>query len=361
MTDVLLAIGTMKGLILARSTDRGRWQLSDLTFPMNSVYAVAIDTRGSAPRLFVSAHSEHWGPSVFHSDDLGKSWVEPDEGAIAFPAGTDTSLVRVWQIAPSASEPDVVWAGSEPQGLFRSTDRGEHFEFVESLWEHPHRPDWGAGYGGAAIHTVLPHPVDSARITVAMSTGGVYRSADGGASWDASNTGVQVIFAPERYPEFGQCVHKVARDPANPDRLFLQNHNGVYRSDDDGGTWTSIADRLPTDFGFAMVTHPRRGDVAYNFPIVDGGDRVPPDHACRVFRTEDAGASWTPLTSGLPQQDYYDIVLRDGMCADDADPAGVYFGTRNGQVFASADEGQSWAQVAEHVPSVLCVRAAVVG
>jgi hypothetical protein len=361
MTDVLLAIGTMKGLFLARSTDRSKWELSDLNFPMNAVYAVAIDTRRADPRVLVSATSEHWGPTVFHSDDLGKSWVEPDKTAIAFPADTEQSLERVWQIAPSPAEPDVVWAGSEPQGLFRSTDRGEHFEFVRPLWDHRHRPDWGAGYGGAAIHTVLPHPTDAERITVAMSTGGVYRSEDGGASWSASNTGVQVIFAPDRYPEFGQCVHKVARDPVNPDRMFLQNHNGVYRSDDDGHTWNSIADPLPTDFGFAMVTHPTRGEVAYNFPIIDGGDRVPPDHACRVFRTEDAGASWTPLTNGLPQQDYFDIVLRDGMCADDADPAGLYFGTRGGQVFASADEGESWAQVAEHLPGVLCVRAAVVG
>ena len=361
MTDVLLAIGTMKGLFLARSTDRSGWELSDLTFPMNAVYAVAIDTRRREPRVFVSATSEHWGPTVFHSDDLGKSWVEPGEGAIAFPADTERSLERVWQIAPSPAEPDVVWAGSEPQGLFRSTDRGEHYEFVRPLWEHPHRPDWGAGYGGAAIHTVLPHPTDAQRITVAMSTGGVYRSADAGASWKASNAGVQVIFAPDRYPEFGQCVHKVARDPIDPERMFMQNHNGVYRSDDDGLSWNSIAEPLPTDFGFAMVTHPRRGEVAYNFPIIDGGDRVPPEHACRVFRTEDAGASWTPLTNGLPQQDYYDIVLRDGMCTDDADPAGVYFGTRGGQVFASADEGESWAQLAEHLPGVLCVRAAVVG
>jgi photosystem II stability/assembly factor-like uncharacterized protein len=232
---------------------------------------------------------------------------------------------------------------------------------MRALWEHPHRPDWGAGYGGAAIHTVLPHPTDPARITVAMSTGGVYRSTDAGASWTASNTGVKVGFMPDPYPEFGQCVHKVARDCANPDRLFLQNHHGVYRSDDDGQTWSSIAEGLPTDFGFAMVTHPHRGDVAYNWPITADRERVPPDHACRVYRTEDAGKSWTPLTAGLPQQEYYDIVLRDAMCTDDADPAGVYFGTRNGQVFASADEGEHWQQVAEHLPSVLCVRAARVG
>ncbi len=361
MTDVLLAIGTQKGLFLGRSSDRVGWQFSELKFPMNAVYAVAVDVRGDGPRIFASATSEHWGPSVFHSDDLGETWAEPANGAIAFPDGTDTSLERVWQIAPSPTEPGVVWAGSQPSALFRSEDGGEHFTLVRPLWDHPHRPEWGAGFGGQAIHTVLPHPSDPARIAVAMSTGGVYRSADAGASWTASNTGVKVIFAPDPWPEFGQCVHKVARDAGNPDRLFMQNHNGVYRSDDDGRSWNSIADGLPTDFGFAMVAHPRRADVAYNFPIIDGGNRVPPDHACRVFRTEDAGDTWTALTNGLPQHDYFDIVLRDAMCADDADPVGVYFGTRNGQVFASPDEGESWTQLAAHLPGVLCVRAAVIG
>lgn len=361
MTDVLLAIGTAKGLFLARSADRRTWQLSDLKFPMNAVYAVAVDTRGDVARILVSATSEHWGPSVFHSDDLGETWAEPDDGAIAFPADTGASLERAWQIAPSPSEPGVVWAGTQPSALFRSEDGGEHFTLVRALWDHPHRPDWGAGFGGQAIHTVLPHPDDADRITVAMSTGGVYRSEDAGRSWTASNSGVQVIFAPDRFPEFGQCVHKVARDPHNPDRLFLQNHNGVYRSDDDGRSWTSIAEGLPTDFGFAMVTHPHRPETAYTFPIIDGADRVPPDHACRVFRTDDGGKSWTALGAGLPQQEYFDIVLRDAMCTDQADPAGVYFGTRNGQVFASADEGESWAEVAGHLPGVLCVRAALVG
>jgi photosystem II stability/assembly factor-like uncharacterized protein len=360
MSEVVLLIGTAKGLFVARSSDRDSWQLSELKFPMNAVYAVAVDTRGAAPRAFVSGTSEHWGPSVFHSDDLGATWAEPDEGAITLPADTGAALERVWQIAPSPTEPDVVWAGSQPSALFRSEDGGAHFSIVRSLWDHPHRPEWGAGFGGQAIHTVLPHPTDPQRVTVAMSTGGVYRSEDAGASWTASNTGLKVIFQPDPWPEFGQCVHKVARDAANPDRLFLQNHNGVYRSDDDGRSWTSIADGLPTDFGFTMVTHPHRGDVAYNFPVIDGGDRVPPEHACRVFRTTDAGATWAPLTKGLPQENYYDIVLRDAMCADGADPAGVYFGTRNGQVFASADEGDTWQQVAAHLPGVLCVRAAVI-
>jgi hypothetical protein len=361
MTDVLLAIGTNKGLFLARSTDRRSWELSDLQFPMIGVYSVAIDTRGAAPRVLVSAHSEHWGPGLCHSDDLGATWVEPDDGAIAFPSATGAALARAWALVPSPSEPDVVWAGSEPQGLFRSTDRGEHFEFVQPLWDHPHRPDWGAGFGGAAIHTVLPHPDDPERITIAMSTGGVYRTEDAGETWTASNTGVSAYFFPDPYPEFGQCVHKIARDAEDPDRLYLQNHRGVYRSDDEGRKWTSIEETLPANFGFAMVAHPHRGDVAYNFPIVSDGHRMPPENACRVYRTEDAGKSWAPLTDGLPQEDYFGCVLRDAMCADDAEPAGVYFGTRNGEVYASADEGDHWTLVAEHLPDVLCVRAAVVG
>jgi hypothetical protein len=360
MSDVLLAVGTNKGLFLARSSDRSTWQLSDLQFSMNAVYAVAIDTRADQPRILVSATSEHWGPSVFHSDDLGASWAEPDEGAIAFPADTDTALTRAWALVPSPTEPDVVWAGSEPQGLFRSEDRGEHFTFHRPLWEHPHRPEWGAGQGGAAIHTVLPHPTDPNRMVVAMSTGGVYRTDDGN-SWEASNTGVSAYFLPDPQPEFGQCVHKIARDAVEPNRLFLQNHRGVYRSEDEGRTWTSIADNLPADFGFAILAHPSKAGVAYNFPIVSDGDRMPPGRACRVFRTDDAGATWTALTNGLPQHDYYGSVLRDALCADDAEPAGLYFGTRNGEVYASADEGEHWQVLADHLPDVLCVRAAVVG
>lgn len=361
MTDVLLAIGTAKGLLLARSADRVTWQLGDLQFPMNGVYAVGLDTRGGAVRLLASADSSHWGPAVLHSDDLGATWAEPDQGALAFPADTDATFVRAWALVASPTEADVVWAGSQPSALFRSEDRGEHFSLVRSLWDHPHRPEWGAGFGGQAVHTVLPHPADPSRLLVAMSSGGTYRSDDGAASWTASNTGVSAYFLPDPMPEFGQCVHKIARDCGDPDRLYLQNHHGVYRSDDGGVTWNSIADGLPADFGFAMVAHPLRPGVAFNFPISADGARFPPEHACRVYRTEDAGLSWTALSGGLPEQDYYGSVLRDAMCADDGDPAGLYVGTRNGEVYASTDDGEQWSLVAAHLPDVLCVRAAVLG
>jgi photosystem II stability/assembly factor-like uncharacterized protein len=256
----------------------------------------------------------------------------------------------------------VVWAGTQPGALFRSEDGGESFTLVRSLWEHPQRPLWDAGFGGQAVHTVVTHPADPARVTVAVSTGGVYRSQDGGESWAPSNAGVQATFLPEeqRYPEFGQCVHKVAQDAVDPERLYLQNHGGVYRSDDGGARWQGIADGLPAEFGFAVAAHKSRGDVAYVFPVAADSFRMPPDFRCRVYRTEDAGGSWTALSHGLPEDPSYGVVLRDALCTDDADPGGVYFGNRNGEVYASADQGDTWEQVAGHLPDVLCVRAAVV-
>jgi hypothetical protein len=266
----------------------------------------------------------------------------------------------VWQIQPGpASEPDVVYAGSQPSALFRSEDRGESFSLVRSLWDHPHRPDWGAGFGGQAIHTVVPHPKDPQQVSVAMSTGGVYRTYDGGESWRPANVGIKAYFFPDPWPEFGQCVHKVAAHPAVPDRLFAQNHHGVYRSDDGGDHWVSIAEGLPADFGFPIVVHPHDPETVYVFPLVADGQRVPPGGRARVWRSTDAGESWTESSSGLPDG-FWSAVMRDAMCTDQADQAGVYLGARDGSVFASLDDGESWSQIAGHLPDVLSVRAAVV-
>jgi hypothetical protein len=359
MTESVVLVGTRKGLWIGRS-DSGRqdWAWDPPQFLMQEIYATCIDASAEGQRMLVGATSTHFGPGVFASEDGGRTWSEAVAAPVRFPEGLGASVERIWQIQPGA-QPGVVYAGTEPSALFRSTDGGRSFELVRSLWDHPHRTDWGAGFGGQAIHTIVPHPTDADTVTVAMSTGGVYRTTDGGASWSPSNKGIKAYFFPDPWPEFGQCVHKVARDSGDPDRLYLQNHHGVYRSEDDGRSWSSIADSLPTDFGLTMLAHPSRGGVAYNWPITADGERIPPGRACRVFRTEDAGKTWSPLTAGLPQQQYYDVVLRDGMCADGAEPAGVYFGTRNGEVYASADEGDSWSLVAGHLPSVLCVRAAV--
>jgi photosystem II stability/assembly factor-like uncharacterized protein len=363
MARTMVMIGTRKGLWIA-TRDReagGAWELQGPDELRSEVHSVALDTRGGTPRLFMASRSWHWGPQILRSDDLGVTWDRSADGAIGFPEDTGRSLESIWSIAPSPTEPDVVWAGTEPSALFRSEDRGESFSMVRPLWDHPHRPQWGAGFGGQAIHTLLPHPTDADTVTVAMSTGGVYRTGDRGKSWAPANTGIKAEFMPGdiQYPEFGQCVHKVARDCADPDRLYLQNHGGVYRSDDGADTWTSIADGLPSDFGFPVVAHPRTPGTVYLFPLGGADGRFPVDGRCLVWRSKDAGETWEGLGTGLPEL-FYAAVMRDAMCVDDGDPVGVYAGARDGTVFASPDEGDTWEVIAEHLPDVLCVRAATV-
>lgn len=359
MTQTLVAIGTRKGLWLARSNDRKTWELDGPHCLMREVPSIGIDTRGAQTRLIVGFRSEHWGPSMQRSDDLGKTWDETPEGALQFSADAGVAVERVWQITPDPLDDDVVWASTEPQALWQSRDRGETFSLVQGLWDHPHRPEWGAGFGGAAIHTILPDPSDSAAMLVAMSTGGVYRTADGGKSWTANNKGIKAPFMPDPWPEFGQCVHKVARDGANPARLYAQNHHGVYRSDDSGATWTSIEEGLPTDFGFTVLTHPTKGDTLWLLPVADDGARIPPGAQLQVQRSSDAGASWVTCAQGLPASSYT-VVLRDAAGTDNHEQAGLYFGTRNGEVYASLDEGDSFTRIASQLPDVLCVRAAVI-
>ncbi|QIK77054.1 WD40/YVTN/BNR-like repeat-containing protein [Nocardioides piscis] len=366
MTQTLLMVGTRKGLWIGTSDQaRTSWQWTGPHFPMEEVYSVMIDRRGSSPRLLAGCSSSWFGPQVRRSDDLGATWQETPNGAIRFPEdaqlpdGSPATLARIWQLTPGVEE-DVVWAGTEPGAVFRSEDRGESFTLVRGLWDHPHRAEWDAGFGGQAFHTILPHPDDPAAVLAALSTGGVYRTNDGGTSWAPANHGIKAEFYPgeRNFPEFGQCVHKVARDPEDPDRLFLQNHGGVYRSDDGGDTWQDIAPGLPSEFGFAMVTHPHRANTAYTFPIADAGARWPVDGRARVCRTTDGGRTWEPLGDGALPDSFFAAVMRDGMCVDDHEEAGIYFGSRNGAVWSSPDAGATWAEIQRNLPDVMVVRAA---
>lgn len=362
--DALLLVGTMKGAFLFRSDkSRKSWEVGGPYFPGHTVYAMAYDNRQDHKRLWASTFSYHWGAVLSSSDDFGRNWTNPETYTIKFPADTDASLKQIWQVAKgNDDEPDTLYAGVEPAALFRSDDGGETWSLVRGLYDHPHRPQWQPGGGGLCLHTIIPDPEDKLRMHVAISTGGVYRTEDGGETWESRNKGVRAQFLPpeNRYPEFGQCVHKIVSHPANPARLFLQNHWGLYRSDDGANSWIDIANGVPSDFGFAMVVDHSAPNTVYIVPLESDEFRCTPEAKLRVYRTRNAGESWEALTKGLPQENAFETVLRDGMSGDSFQPTGIYFGTRNGNLFGSNDGGESWQAIAEGLPAIVCVKTTVV-
>jgi hypothetical protein len=357
-TKTVLLVGTRKGLWVGSSDHtRSDWSWTGPHFNMEEVYSCLLDVRGDNPRLLVGSSSSWLGPQIWRSDDLGESWQETPNGAAKFPPDVDATLARVWQLVPGTSD-GVVHAGVEPGAIFTSYDSGETFELERALWDHPHREHWQPGFGGQAFHTILPHPTDPDSLIAALSSGGVYRTYDRGASWAPANQGIKAEFFPgeRNYPEFGQCVHKIARHPSAPDRLFLQNHGGVYRSDDGGNSWVDIAPGLPAEFGFPIVVHPHEPDTVFVFPLAGAEGRYPVDAKATVWRSRDAGATWEGLSEGLPDA-FYVGVMRDAMCTDTHDDVGVYLGTRNGSVHASTDGGDTWHEVVRDLPDVVVVRA----
>jgi hypothetical protein len=360
--DVLLMIGTVKGAFLLRATaDRRRWDVAGPYFHGQFVYAMAYDGRGDRHRLWAST-AAFWGTFLRSSDDFGRMWTNPQEANVKFPFETGSVLKNIWQICLGRpDEPDVMYCGVEPAALFKSCDAGETWSLVRGLFDHPHRPRWMPGNGGLTLHTIVLDPQNRQRMYVAISAAGMYRTEDGGCSWQARNRGIRVIHQPDKYPEFGQCVHKFAMHPARPERLFLQNHFGLYRSDDCADNWKDIANGVPSDFGFPVVVHPHNPECVYILPVESDMFRCTPEGRLRVYRTRNAGASWEPLARGLPQKGAYETVLRDNMTADTLDPHGLYFGTRSGQLYGSSDEGKTWKRILEGLPAIVCVKSAVIG
>lgn len=353
--DLILLVGTAKGLFRFRSPDRHSWRQEGPDFIGAPIYAAVQDPRSGT--LLAGVNDIFYGPSVRRSHDLGATWDQGGSG-LAYPADDPEQVTRVWSILPGpAGEPDVIYAGVEASGLFRSCDGGDSWQEVASVRTHPTHDLWFSGFGGKCMHTLAQDPHRPARMYFACSTGGIYRTDDGGETWAAKNEGIRCDFAPEdqRYPVAGQCVHKFSL-AATANRVYLQNHGGVYRSDDGGDTWLDIGQDLPSDFGFPVVAHPKRADTAYIIPL-DGPGRLPPGLQLAVHRTDDAGRTWRSLESGLPGS-VFAGVLRDGFGADHKDPLGLYLGTTSGSLFASTDEGEHWEMVADHLPRIHSVTVA---
>jgi photosystem II stability/assembly factor-like uncharacterized protein len=309
--------------------------------------------------IYGGGGNEWFGPAVWKSADLGRTWTHSSEG-LAYAAG-ETPIKTVWSVAPGVG--GALYAGVEPAGLFRSRDGGETWRHVAGLREHPSRPNWQPGGGGLILHSLVPHPDDARQLWVGISAAGVFHTADGGETWEPRNRGTRCDYNPEdqRYPEFGQCVHCIVMAPGRPDRLYQQNHCGMYRSDDGGRRWDSIEAGLPSAFGFPAAAHPRDPETLYLLPLNgDIAGRYVPEGKTAVWRTRDGGETWRDLREGLPQQNAFLGVLRQAMAVDRCEPAGVYFGTSSGALYASADEGESWTCIAQHLPAISSVETLVV-
>jgi photosystem II stability/assembly factor-like uncharacterized protein len=262
---------------------------------------------------------------------------------------------RVWHLEPSLDDPDTVYAGVEDAALFRTTDGGRTWAELPGLREHGSGSQWQPGAGGMCLHTIVLDPENRQRIFVAISAAGVFRTDDGGASWEPINKGLLSQGIPSPAAEVGHCVHKLAMHPSRPSTLFMQKHWDVMRSDDGGDSWSEISGDLPTDFGFPIAVHSHDPETVYVVPITSDSHHFPPEGRLRVYRSRTGGGEWEPLTKGLPQENCYVNVLRDAMAVDELADCGVYFGTTGGQVYASADAGDTWAPIVRDLPPVVAV------
>jgi len=388
MSSVRVLVGTRKGaFILSSDGKRQKWDVSGPHFAGWEIYHM----KGSAVdpnRIYASQTSGWFGQIIQRSDDGGKTWHQPgtpageEMGPGGMPKGESNKFVydtspetgkpltthqwydgtqhkwefkRVWHLEPSPSDADTVYAGIEDAAIFRSTNGGKDWKELSGLRGHGTGPKWQPGAGGMCLHTIILDRKDPKRMYIAISAAGAFRTDDGGNTWKPINKGLYSKYIPNPTAEIGHCVHHVAMHPARPGLLYMQKHWDVMRSDDAGDNWHEVSGNLPTDFGFVIDVHAHEPETIYVVPIKSDSEHYPPDGKLRVYRSRTGGNEWEPLTKGLPQSDCYVNVLRDAMAVDSLDTCGIYFGTTGGQVYASADAGDTWAPIVRDLPAVLSV------
>jgi photosystem II stability/assembly factor-like uncharacterized protein len=354
MTELM--VGTKKGLFALEGDAGGAFEVAARAFAGEPVENAMRDRRTG--RVIASVTSPFYGPKLWFTDDPAGEWEQAR--GVELPPGGDLALERIWTIVPGEAD-GLLYAGGDPGVLFESRDGGESWEVNAGLWEHPSRPDWQPGGGGLCLHSIATWAGDPERLAVAISAAGVWLTDDGGATWRRGNRGLVARYLPEDTPEddVALCVHRIRRSAARPERLFMQFHGGVYRSDDAGESWNDIANGLPSDFGFPLAIDPADPDSAYVIPLTADSDRVTPGNRVRVYETRDAGASWTPRGDGLPAEHAYLTILREAFdFSGEGEALQLYFGATSGDVFASGDAGATWATAASRLPPVFSVTAA---
>jgi len=391
MSSVRVLVGTKKGaFILTSDGKREKWDVSGPHFAGWEMYHLK-GSPADPNRIYASQTSGWFGQIIQRSDDGGKTWHQPGTpaGEQSAPAGPpkgesnkfayDTKAApltthqwydgtqhpwefkRVWHLEPSLTDPNTVYAGVEDAAIFRSTDGGTSWHELPGLRGHGTGPKWQPGAGGMCLHTILLDPSNPNRMWIAISAAGAFRTDDGGKTWKPINRGLRSQYIPDANAEIGHCVHHIAMNPKRPGVLFMQKHWDVMRSDDAGDNWKEISGNLPTDFGFVIDVHSHEPETIYVLPIKSDGEHFVHEGKLRVFRSKTGGNDWEPLTKGLPQKDCYVNVLRDAMSVDTLDKCGIYFGPTGGQVYCSADAGDSWNAIVRDLPAVLSVEAQTIG
>jgi len=385
MNRVRLLVGTKKGaFILTADGKRQNWEVSGPHFAGWEMYHLK-GSPAEPNRIYASQTSGWFGQVIQRSDDGGKTWATPDGTSPPtpgeFPAGASNKFVyegdvgthkwydgtqhpwefkRIWHLEPSLTDPNTVYAGAEDAAIFKTVDGGKTWKELSGLRASKGHL-WQPGAGGMAVHTIILDPKNEKRIFVAISAAGAFRTDDSGKTWRPINRGLKSPYElPDPDAEVGHCVHRIAMHPSRPDVLFMQKHWDVMRTDNGGELWTDVGGNLPSDFGFPIDVHAHEPETIYVVPIKSDSEHFPPDGKLRVYRSRTGGNEWEALTKGLPQKDCYVNVLRDAMAVDSLEPCGIYFGTTGGQVYGSADSGDSWTPIVRDLPAVLSVEAQMI-